>query len=236
MQSTLTDMTRFAEAVIAGKGLTKASRTQMLTPQIDITSKRQFPTLDSSVTDENRSIKLSYGLGWGLYFTPYGKAFFKEGHAAGFQHYMVIFEDRGAGLIITTNSSNGEGIFKALLETVLGNPYTPIVWEGFTPYDERPARKPLPTHQEITLDPAILDRYVGQYGVQGAVLTVTREGTRLFIQENDQAKVEIFAEKERQFFSKAADDVFTFEGDDKGRAATLVVHSGGRSVPLKRLK
>jgi hypothetical protein len=27
------------------------------------------------------------------------------------------------------------------LETLLGNPYTPIEWEGFTPYDKLP---PLP--------------------------------------------------------------------------------------------
>lgn len=34
-----------------------------------------------------------------------------------------------------TNSSNSESIYKELLETLLKNTYTPIEWEGFTPYD-----------------------------------------------------------------------------------------------------
>jgi hypothetical protein len=32
-----------------------------------------------------------------------------------------------------TNSSNGEGIYKELLETLQKNTFTPIEWEGFTP-------------------------------------------------------------------------------------------------------
>jgi hypothetical protein len=38
-----------------------------------------------------------------------------------------------------TNSSNGEAIFQELLETLLKNNFTPIEWEGFTPYH---AQKP----------------------------------------------------------------------------------------------
>ena len=39
------------------------------------------------------------------------------------------------GTKVMTNSSNGEGIYKELLETSLKNAYTPIEWEGFTPYN-----------------------------------------------------------------------------------------------------
>ncbi len=41
-----------------------------------------------------------------------------------------------------TNSSNGEGIFKDLLETLIKDTFTPIEWEGYTPYDKLP-RAPL---------------------------------------------------------------------------------------------
>jgi hypothetical protein len=34
-----------------------------------------------------------------------------------------------------------EGIFKALLETLARNTFTPIEWEGFTPYDRPPGPK-----------------------------------------------------------------------------------------------
>jgi len=91
----------------------------MLSPQVQIFSRQQFPTLAATTTDENKAIRLSYGLGWGLFWSPYGKAFFKEGHDEGFRHYSVVFDEPKDGIVIMTNSSNGEGIFKEILETTL---------------------------------------------------------------------------------------------------------------------
>ena len=139
MQTTPADFARFMEAVLRGKAgggkglLSPKTRELMLSRQIQIYSKHEFPTLDSETTDENNTIRLSYGLAWGLYWTPYGKAFFKEGHDEGWRNYAVCFEDKKMGMMIMTNSSNGEGIYKYLLEGLLKNPYTPIEWEGFTP-------------------------------------------------------------------------------------------------------
>jgi len=235
MQTTLSDFARFMLAVAEGRRLRMATKELMLSPQIEIVSKHQFPTLDRQTTEENKAIHLSYGLGWGLFFTPYGRAFFKEGHFdQGFRHYAVIFDQQKKGLVILTNSSNGEGMFKELLETLLGNTFTPIEWEGFTPYNLLPARTPLKEHKEITLEPKTLDRYIGRYSIPGATMTVTREAARLFLQENDEPKVEIFAEGESQFFSKVSEDVVTFEGDAGGKAATMLIHAEGRSIPLKR--
>ncbi|HXB98918.1 MAG TPA: serine hydrolase domain-containing protein [Terriglobales bacterium] len=135
MQTTVADFGRFAEAVLQGKGLRPQTREQMLSPQIEILSKHEFPSLSTETTDENKAIHLSYGLGWGLYWTPYGKVFFKEGHDEGLRHYTVCFDKTGTGIVIMTNSSNGEGIYKELLETLLRDTYTPIEWEEFTPYD-----------------------------------------------------------------------------------------------------
>jgi hypothetical protein len=46
------------------------------------------------------------------------------------------------GIVIMTNSSNGEGIYQYLLESLQHNTFTPIEWEGFTPYDKLPPRPP----------------------------------------------------------------------------------------------
>jgi CubicO group peptidase (beta-lactamase class C family) len=137
MQTTPADFARFMQAMMQGTGLSKATREMMLSPQIQIFSKHEFPSLAAETTEENRGIRLSYGLGWGLYWTPYGKAFFKEGHDEGWRNYTVCFDDAGIGLMVMTNSSNGEGIYKELIETLLKNPYTPIEWEGFTPYNAK---------------------------------------------------------------------------------------------------
>ena len=137
MKTTPADFALFVQAVLQGQGLRKENRDLMLSPQIPILSKHEFPTFSTETTDENKPIRLSYGLGWGLYWTPYGKAFFKEGHDDGWRNYTVCFDDPKIGIVIMTNSSNGESIYKELLETLLKNPYRPIEWEGFTPYNQR---------------------------------------------------------------------------------------------------
>jgi CubicO group peptidase (beta-lactamase class C family) len=149
MQTTLGDFTRFMQSVMQGSGLGKATRELMLSPQIQISSKHEFPTFENETTDENKAIRLSYGLGWGLYWTPYGKAFFKEGHDEGWRNYTVCFDKQKTGILIMTNSSNGEGIFKELLETLLKNTFTPIEWEGYTPYNQLPPREPLKGREEV---------------------------------------------------------------------------------------
>jgi CubicO group peptidase (beta-lactamase class C family) len=235
MQTTLADFTRFVQAVIEGKQLRKASRELMLSPQIQIFSKHEFPTLETATSESNQAIRLSYGLGWGLYWSPYGKAFFKEGHDEGFRNYTVVFDQPKDGIVIMTNSSNGEGIYKELLETLQKNTFTPIEWEGFTPYNELPPRKPLPVHTEITLDPVKLERLAGRYVFSPELaLVVKRKGGHLTTQENDEPPAELAPEGELRFFSKTADDVVTFEIDSQGKAARLVIHAGGRSIPVKR--
>jgi CubicO group peptidase (beta-lactamase class C family) len=230
------DFAAFLQAVMAGKGLSEPMREQMLKPQVQIFSKHEFPTLDTETTDENKFIRLSYGLGWGLYWTPYGEAFFKEGHDDSWRNYTVCFAKPGTGILIMTNSGNGEGIYKSLLETLLKNNFTPIEWEGFTPYDQLPPRTPLKPHTEIHVKPEVLAKYLGRYGdPPNLILVVRREGDHLSIQENVEPKQEVFAESERDFFSKVADDVFTFQLDNQGHVTGLVLHTGGQHIPIKRI-
>jgi len=236
MQTTVHDFSRFMQAVLQGRRLSKQTRELMLSPQIQILSKHEFPSLASETTDENKSIRLSYGLAWGLYWTPYGKAFFKEGHAEGWRNYTVCFDDRKTGILIMTNSSNGEGIYKELLETLQKNTFTPIEWEGFTPYNKLPPREPLKVHTAVAVDSKVLDRYVGRYGdPSNLILTIRREGDHLSVQENDEPKQELFPDSEHDFFSKMADDVFTFDVDSQGHATMMTLHTGGRNIPIKRI-
>lgn len=237
MQTTISDFTRFMRAVLDGKGLRQVDREAMLGPQIQITSKHEFPTLDEETTDENKLIRLSYGLGWGLYWTPYGKAFFKEGHSDGEMNYTVCFDAKKVGIIIMTNSANGEGIYKEILEGVLRNNFTPIKWEGFTPYNELPPRVPLEVHKAITVDEKLLQRYAGHYSNRpDMILTIRLEGDdHLSVQGNDEPKQELFPESETDFFSKTADDVFTFEVNGKGRVTKVTVYTHGLELPVKRI-
>jgi CubicO group peptidase (beta-lactamase class C family) len=131
MQTTLRDYARFVQAVLDGAIPDKQSRELMLSPQIQIFSKHEFPSLDAETTTKNQGIRLSYALGWGLFWTPYGEALFKEGHDDGWRHYVVCFDKPKIGILIMTNSSNGEDIYDSVLRTVLRDTFTPVEWEGF---------------------------------------------------------------------------------------------------------
>ncbi len=133
MQTTLRDYSRFVEAALNGNIPDRSGRELMLSPQMQITSRHEFPSLSTETTTENQAIRLSYGLGWGLYWSPYGEAFFKEGHddAGGWRHYVVCFDKPKSGILIMTNSANGEDIYSGLLEEVLRDTFTPLEWEGF---------------------------------------------------------------------------------------------------------
>jgi CubicO group peptidase (beta-lactamase class C family) len=236
MSTTPADFARFIQAVLEGHGLSKKSRDLMLSPQIQIISKHEFPTLAPETTDANRSIHLSYGLGWGIYQTRYGRAFFKEGHADGFRNYTVCFDKDKTGIVIMTNSANGEGIYKELLETLLKNTFTPIEWEGFTPYDQLPPRPPLKQHREVVVEAKTLDKYVGRYGTPPKlILVVVREGDHLIIKEGSENH-EIFAESDHDFFSKTSDDEIMFTLDSQDRVTEMVLRTGGRTMPIKRIE
>jgi CubicO group peptidase (beta-lactamase class C family) len=236
MLTTVTDFAHFVQAVMDGKGLKAKTREQMLSPQIQIRSKHEFPTLSDETTDENKGIRLSYGLAWGLYWTPYGEVFFKEGHDDGWRNYTACFDKQKSGIVIMTNSGNGEGIFKDVLETLLKDTFTPIEWEGYTPYDKLPPRPPLKEHKQVAVDGKMLDRYVGRYGIPpDVIITIRREGDHLSGQENDEPKQDLLPESETDFFSTAADDVFTFQTDSQGHATTIILHTDGKDIPIKRI-
>lgn len=237
MQTTVRDFARLVEAVMAGQGLQKKSLDAMLSPQIRIYSKHEFPSLATETTHDNDAIRLSYGLGWGLYWMPDGEAFFKEGHDDGWRNYAVGFLRPKSGIVIMTNSSNGEGVFKELLEILLKDTYTPIEWEGYTPYNLLPPRPALTKHTAVHVDPTVLDKYVGKYKVPGSaliILAIRREGDHLTVQENEEPKQDLMPESETQFFSTVADDVYRFESNDRDQVTTMVLHTDGQDIRIPR--
>jgi serine-type D-Ala-D-Ala carboxypeptidase/endopeptidase len=137
LETTVADYALFTQAVMQDAVLSPASRKEMFSPQIRITSVSQFPPMRVSHTTDYDALRLSYGLGWGVLYSPAGWAAFKEGHGDGFQHYSILFPGKKTGIIIMTNSDNGESIYKELLEFAIGDVYTPWKWQGYIPYDQR---------------------------------------------------------------------------------------------------
>ncbi len=136
LETTLEDYTLFLGAILRHKLLNEKSWKEVFTPQIKIRSLQQFGKGALQDSTLNDTIKLSYGLGFGLLESPYGHGVFKEGHGDGFQHYFILFPEAKKGILLMTNSDNGESIFKELLEVAIGDSYTPWQWENYVPYNQ----------------------------------------------------------------------------------------------------
>jgi serine-type D-Ala-D-Ala carboxypeptidase/endopeptidase len=89
----------------------------------------------------------------------------------------------------------------------------------------------------ITLDAAVLERYVGAYQLApGATLTVTRTDNHLFVQLTGQPSFEVFPSAEREFFYKVVNAQLTFEVEGQGAATAVVLHQNGQHPRAPRIK
>jgi len=135
METTTVDyakfLTRIMKITAQGSDISKL----MFEPNIKIRSKKQFGPLSLEKANTNDNIALNYGLGWGILNSPFGVGYFKEGHGEGFQHYSIIFPQKGIGILLMSNSDNAESIFKEVLDIGIKDVYTSWYWEDYIPYD-----------------------------------------------------------------------------------------------------
>ncbi len=136
LETTASDYTKFLTAILNDQILSKSSYDEMFSPQIRIKSLAHFGPNSKTTTNKFDPINLSCGLAWLYIDTPYGKAVTKGGHGDGFQHYSILFPEIGKGMLIMTNSDNGESIYKELLEVALADIYTPWEWSNYIPYND----------------------------------------------------------------------------------------------------
>ncbi|WP_312175742.1 serine hydrolase domain-containing protein [Chryseobacterium sp.] len=130
MSTTAKDYANFILNLMKRKGLSKKVYYEMLRPQIVVKSKRGFGPLKDSTTSENDAIRLSWGLGWGLFESAFGKAFFHTGHGDANQNYVVAFPKIGTAIIILSNSENFENNSARILKLCIGDSYSPLKWLG----------------------------------------------------------------------------------------------------------
>jgi CubicO group peptidase (beta-lactamase class C family) len=132
MDTTIADYATFLSAVMRGTVINARAKQIMLLPRIAIRFAQQFPTFGMTPTDANDAIGLAYGLGWGLLTkTRFGVGYFKEGHDDGWGNYSIAFDKSGIGVVLMSNSDNGEQVFRAILERVVHDDVTPWAWEGY---------------------------------------------------------------------------------------------------------
>lgn len=129
MDTTISDMGRFASALIRGEGLSPASRAEMVRPQLPITTASQFPTFQDELPADRRRPDLQAGLGVVTFTGPQGPGFFKGGHNDSTGNTFVCVERGRRCIVILGNDVRAEDGFPELVRFVLGDTGVPFDWE-----------------------------------------------------------------------------------------------------------
>jgi CubicO group peptidase (beta-lactamase class C family) len=87
------------------------------------------------------------------------------------------------------------------------------------------------------VDVAVFDAYVGDYELTPTfVLSISREGDKLFAQRVGQSKMDVEAVSETQFSIPQVKASLTFERDATGKVTGLVLTQGTRTLQGKKIK
>lgn len=129
MDTDIDDQAKLWAGVARGDGLSAASRTEMMRPQVPITSRYQFPTLLPDTNAANATIGLSAGLGLVTFAGDRGKVWFKGGHNESTGNMVVCVEREKRCLVMLSNDVRAERIYPQLVEAVLGDTGMPWSWE-----------------------------------------------------------------------------------------------------------
>jgi carboxyl-terminal processing protease len=88
----------------------------------------------------------------------------------------------------------------------------------------------------VKIDPAIYDAYAGQYEGGFGVVTITREGDKLFAQPTGQSREELIPQSETRFTVASVGAEVFFVKDDKGQVSGVTVILSGQQLQGKKVK
>jgi len=133
MDTTIADFARFAAGYVRGDRLSARSRAELTRPQLPITTRSQFPTLQPELPPSQRRGDLAAGLGVVVFEGPQGRGFFKGGHNDTTANTWVCVERRRRCVVLLSNDVRAERVFPALVRAALGETGAPWSWEYGVP-------------------------------------------------------------------------------------------------------
>jgi CubicO group peptidase (beta-lactamase class C family) len=129
MNTTISDLSKFAAALVTSNGLSAASRAEMTKPQLHITTATQFPLFQPDLPAAKQRKDLYAGLGVVVFDGPQGHGFFKGGHDGQTANIMVCIESSQRCVLLLSNDVRTEAGYAELVDFVLGHTGMPFDWE-----------------------------------------------------------------------------------------------------------
>jgi len=217
----------------AGAGALRSSTNDMLTFLAAALGYGSSP-LDSafatmlSIRPPPSSTAPDTALGWQIFKGKETEVIWHNGGTGGYRTWVGYEPRSRTGVVVLTNAGTAAGpddIGRHLLV-----PSSPLL-------QKFPTQGPPKPRTQTTVDAAVFERYVGRYQLApSAVLTITRDGTRFFVQLTGQPTFEIFAESEKDYFLKVVDAQLTFETDAQNKAVAVVLHQNGIDQRAPRIE
>jgi CubicO group peptidase (beta-lactamase class C family) len=129
MNTTISDLPKFAAALISGDGLSAASRAEISKPSLHIPTAHQFPVFGEDLPVKDQRKDLYAGLGVVVFDGPQGHGFYKGGHDGQTANTMVCLETSQRCVLILSNDVRSEAGFAELVKFILGDTGVPYDWE-----------------------------------------------------------------------------------------------------------
>jgi len=129
MNTTISDLSKFAAALVTGEGLSAASRAEMTKPSLHITTAGLFPLFlpDLPVSEQRKD--LASGLGVTVFDGPQGHGFFKGGHDGQTANTLICIETSQRCVLILSSDVRSEAGYVELVRFILGDIGEPYEWE-----------------------------------------------------------------------------------------------------------
>jgi serine-type D-Ala-D-Ala carboxypeptidase/endopeptidase len=218
---------------LAGAGALRSSANDMLTfleAFLGYKESPLAPAMKAMLEVRRPAGQATIGLGWIIMSAHDREIAGHGGRTGGFCSTVGYDRKERIGVVVLSNASTPIGVddigLHLLTKVPLANP------------------EPPKQRTEVPIDPKRLDNYTGRYQVTpNLIFEITRDGDRLFAQGFAQItgeaivlpKFELFAEGEKNFFARVADNQITFETGLDDRATSLILHRAGRDMPAPRL-
>lgn len=226
----LAPVAKLGLTTLAGAGALRSSANDMLTLLEAFLGYKESPlaTAMRAMLETRRPAgQAQIGLGWLVNSSDGQEIVWHNGGTGGFRSFAGYDPAARTGVVVLSNASTMTGVDDIGFHLLYRN--LPL------------ADIQLPTeHTEVPIDPKLLDNYTGRYRVTpNLIFEISREGDRLFGQGvaemNGQSvtlpKFELFAEGEKHFFAKVADNQIAFETGPDGLATSLNLRRAGRDMP-----
>lgn len=165
-------------------------------------------------------VKNNYAYGWSIGQAHKHKQVAHGGGINGFATFIARYPDDDTVVIVLSNNERGNaGPIANGLSGILFGEKVDLPWE----------------RKEISIDPKILDRYVGSYQAGPMTIAITSENGHLMIEPKGQRKLEALASSETEFFVKQVDAVLVFTLGPANKATELRMTQGGSPIVAKRV-